>query len=146
MARRRLPDGVKSHPLYATWQAMRRRCNGVTSVNFHSYGGRGITVDSRWDDFLQFIADMGDKPDGTTLDRIDNDKGYGPGNCRWATHHEQGNNKRSNIKITYNGITCSMREWDRRQGFKRGVIGNRITRWGWSIERALTTPIRRRSS
>ena len=145
-AQARIPGGVDKHPLYCTWAQMRQRCNCSANKDFHRYGGRGITVDSRWDDFLQFVADMGERPDGATLDRIKNSKGYSPENCRWATNAEQQNNKRANVRITYNGITCTMAEWDRRQGFRSGTLGDRITKHGWSIERALTTPVRRRSS
>ena len=144
--KQRIPGGVNKHPLHRTWESMRKRCNSPSQINFDRYGGRGITVDPRWDDFLQFVADMGERPDGTTLDRIKNGKGYSPENCRWATIEEQANNTRANVRITYNGITCTLTEWDERQGFKRGTMRDRITRRGWSIDRALTTPVRHRSS
>lgn len=82
------------HPLYATWKSMRQRCNDPNSSSYPRYGGRGIQVCSRWDDFQTFLADMGERPEGKTLDRIDNDGGYEPSNCRWATRSQQEKNKR----------------------------------------------------
>lgn len=89
--------GLK-HPLYDTWSHMRRRCRDATHPDYPNYGGRGITIDPCWDDFARFAADMGERPEGKTLDRIDNAGNYELGNCRWATMAEQSRNRRKPIK------------------------------------------------
>lgn len=91
--------GVTKHPLYWTWQSMIQRCQDQNAPYFKHYGGRGITVCDEWLDSRTFVdwvdANLGPKPEGCTLDRIDNDKGYEPGNVRWATHSDQMKNRRS---------------------------------------------------
>lgn len=85
---------VKAKPLYTTWEGMRARCNNRNHKAYADYGGRGITVCKRWESYDKFAADMGERPAGASLDRIDNDKGYSPANCRWATTVEQRHNQR----------------------------------------------------
>lgn len=86
---RKGPNGPIVSPTYKTWQSMKYRCQAKKG-----YADRGITYDPRWEDFAVFLADMGERPDGLTLDRIDNDGDYGPDNCRWATRSQQQRNKR----------------------------------------------------
>jgi len=99
-------------------------------------------VCDRWrESFANFIADMGERPPGCSLDRIDNDGPYSPDNCRWATISQQNNNKRRNHRLTHNGETFTIEEWSNRIGISSRTIGNRL-RYGWSIERTLTEPVK----
>jgi len=87
---------------------MLKRCINPSDVAFHNYEGRGITVCERWQRFENFLADMGERPKGKTLDRIDNDKGYDLGNCRWATPSEQAQNRRAMLSLSTNEIRALM--------------------------------------
>ena len=99
---------------YATWYDMIRRCANNTDRRFKSYGGRGISVDSSWLSFRSFVADMGIRPLGMTLERIDNNGNYEPGNCKWATRLEQQQNTRQTRLLTFDGETLSLSAWARR--------------------------------
>lgn len=120
---------------------MHLRCEDQSSPDWKNYGGRGITVCERWADVTMFIADMGRRPSPThMLDRIDNDRGYSPENCRWATRSEQMRNRRNSHFLTYNGETLTIAAWTERLGFPSAVISKRIKR-GWPIDKALTLPL-----
>jgi hypothetical protein len=136
--------GWRTMPEYAIWQGMIRRCYTPTNHNYPGYGGRGIKVCDRWrTSFLAFMEDVGLKPSPRyTIDRFPNQNGnYEPGNVRWATRAEQSQNLRSNVLITYNGVTKILAVWARETRLKPSTIKDRIYRFGWSVEKALTTPV-----
>ncbi len=99
--------------LYKVWLSMRERCNNTKQKNYNNYGGRGITVCIEWGSYATFSADMGMRPVGHTLERIDNDKGYSKDNCRWATYQEQAENTRVVRMIEFNGVTKHLSGWAR---------------------------------
>jgi len=125
---------------YRIWHMMLQRCTNANNGKFKNYGGRGITVCEKWQDFKGFYADMGDRPEGMTLDRIDNEKGYFKANCRWASRKQQSNNRSNNLLITYQGKKQTLQMWADELGLKKSTLINRVKR-GWTIERALSTSI-----
>lgn len=132
---------VSRSPTYLTWVGMKQRCDNPNHIRFNEYGGRGISYCDRWEDFTLFLTDMGVRPEGMTLDRVRNSKGYSKENCRWATLDTQFNNRRSSRLLTFKGETLSMAQWSSKLGVHENLIGSRI-RNGWGIERALTTKVR----
>ncbi|WP_371027831.1 hypothetical protein [Paraburkholderia sp. RCC_158] len=133
-------DGTPNRT-YRIWFHMRNRCGNPKHGAFENYGGRGITVCERWQVFENFFADMGEAPDGMSIERERNNEGYGPGNCKWATTTEQNRNKRSNIKLTHAGKTMTLKEWAVELGLIDSTLRKRIAN-GWSVERAFETPTR----
>jgi len=96
LSERQRTHGLSSHPLYSTWKAMRSRCYNPNNKAYANYGGRGITMCNAWrESFVTFLRDMGDRPQGTSLERVDNARGYYPDNCTWATPKQQANNRRA---------------------------------------------------
>lgn len=129
--------GRKRSSTHYSWTNMVARCTNPNRQDFKHYGGRGITVCERWrNSFADFLADMGEKPAGTSLDRIDNERGYEPGNCRWATRTEQMQNTRTNRQITFGGETLTLGAWARRIGINHESLRARLQ--NWPLERALT--------
>lgn len=118
------------------------RCYDRKCKAYRNYGGRGIKVCDRWRrSFAAFLADMGPRPTGMTLDRYPNNDGdYEPGNCRWATPAQQAENTRQLRRLTHNGLTHSLSWWSRHLGVSRQTLHKRLLD-GWSVERALTTPL-----
>jgi hypothetical protein len=128
---------------YASWQAMIARCHNISDQSFADYGGRGVTVNPAWrESFAVFLRDMGARPKGCSLDRIDNSGNYTPDNCRWATPKQQANNRRNNRLITLNGTTQTVAQWADTVGIKANVIHNRL-RNGMSEHDAVTRQIQR---
>lgn len=124
------------NPTYSIWASMLARCNNSKNYAYNDYGGRGIYVCKEWYDFKNFLEDMGERPEGLTLDRKENDKGYYKENCRWATYFTQANNRRNNCFFTYNGETKSISQWATQYSIRDSTLRARLAR-GWSIEKAL---------
>ncbi len=128
---------------YQSWCDMRSRCNHSGHRVYARYGGRGIRCCERWGSFELFVADMGFKPDGYTLERTDNDGDYCPENCVWADYRAQNKNKRTTTRYEYDGRSQTIEEWAAEFGMGRTTLSNRIHRGGMSIEESLTLPVRK---
>ncbi len=135
-----LTHGKSQDRIYGTWSGMVQRCTNPNNERYHRYGGRGIKVYDKWLTFEGFYEDMGEPPEGKTLDRIDNDGNYEPSNCRWATPTEQANNKYDTIELTYQGKTQTLYQWGIDLGIKQHTLYTRVRR-GWVADRILTTPL-----
>lgn len=133
--------GYTGTPTFRTWESMRRRCADEKNRNYARYGGRGIKVCERWQKFENFLADMGERPAGMTLDRYPNNDGnYEPGNCRWASAIQQSNNRRSSRRLTVNGETRTLAEWEKLAGLKPGAVWHRL-KAGASPEEAIASRV-----
>lgn len=133
--------GLYQSPEYQVWKAMISRCTRPNHPSYKDYGARGITVVSQWFQFAQFIADMGRRPSPKhTLERKDNDGGYTPSNCIWATRTEQQRNRRCNRYITVGDTTRCMSEWCDILGINEKSVSYRV-RHGWDPIAALMTPL-----
>lgn len=126
--------GMSGTSIHNRWMQMISRCTIQTHRLYNHYGGRGIMVCERWKDFSNFYEDMGDPPKGYTLDRIDNNGNYEPGNCEWVHNSIQHNNKRSNIIITLDGETLTLKQWARKLNVAYSMLLMRYRR-GWTLER-----------
>jgi hypothetical protein len=123
-------------PTYECWNGMIKRCFNTKSKDYPNYGGRGITVCEQWMSFENFLADMGEKPRGLFIERKENDKGYSPDNCVWATRTEQNRNTRATRWLTHGGRTQSLAAWAEESGIRPGTISGRLAR-GMDMESAL---------
>ena len=128
---------MSKHRTYHSWLGMIQRCTNKNSPAFKWYGARGISVDPRWLKFPDFLADMGPCPENMSIDRINNNAGYSPQNCRWATKSEQAKNTRAVTLLTHNGLTLCQADWARHTGIPQPTISRRLRR-GWSLERVLS--------
>lgn len=139
--RPRVSHQLSKTPEYRVWVYLRERCLNPKCPYFKDYGARGITVHPSWlgeDGFANFIRDVGRRPAaGLSLDRINNDGNYEPGNCRWTDHATQARNRRDNRMFTINGETLCLKDWAVRYGVPYPTAGSRV-RKGWPIERALS--------
>ncbi len=134
----------RKSPTYLSWDHMIQRCVNSRLRQYGDYGGRGIKVCERWMKFENFLEDMGESPGhGYSIDRTDNDKGYYKSNCKWSTRKEQARNRRNNRMITFNDKTKCISEWSEETGINANTIRSRL-KAGWSIEKTLTTPVRKR--
>lgn len=127
--------------VYWVWADMISRCQNPKHKAYANYGGRGIVVCERWRTSANFIADMSPRPIGGMLDRIDNDDGYSPANCRWATRKEQNSNRRNCIYVRDGDETVTLKEACRRRGMTYRPVVKRIQDRNWPVEQALSVPI-----
>lgn len=133
----------KDKKLYSRWLSIKDRCRNPKNAQYKNYGGRGITICPEWEnDFYAFRdwAFLNGYDESLSIDRIDNDKGYSPDNCRWVDSKIQGNNRRTNHCVTIDGITKTIMQWSEIYGIKYDTINRRI-RDGWSEQDAITKPI-----
>ena len=140
--------GRKPTPEYESWAHIIQRCTNPRNRAFKDYGGRGLPIEPDFRESYQVFYDyvstqLGPRPSPQhTIDRIDNNLGYVRGNLRWATRTEQGNNKRNNHRVTWNGRTLTLAQWSRELPMSRRTLAHRLER-GWSVEQAFTIPLRR---
>ncbi len=135
----RVKHGMSKQPMYKLWLNVKDRCNNPKNPYFHNYGGRGIKMAPELEaDFGAFLAAVGPRPSPAhSLDRIDNDLGYAPGNLRWATKKEQANNMRKSVFVEFEGKRLTVQQWADSLGVARSVLHYRLFQAKWPLERAL---------
>lgn len=124
---------------YRSWECAKARCRNPNNPDFHNYGGRGIVFDVAWDRFEDFLADMGERPQGHTLERKDSNGPYAKKNCVWATQSRQQRNKCNNRRVDYEGRTITMVELSEQTGKPYQLLYDRIVRRGWAVRKAVET-------
>jgi len=138
--KRNKTHGMSRTVAYRAWCQMRVRCNNPKNAKFKYYGARGIMVCERWQKFENFISDMGHPSKGLSLDRIDVNGNYEPSNCQWSTTIQQANNKRV-VRLTYNNISMSVREWAEHLDISVSTFRDRMTA-GFSEEKLFSTNLK----
>lgn len=133
--------GMSKTRVYAIWNMMQQRINLPSSFGYPWYGGRGLDMDPRWLKFEAFISDMGMPPEGFTIERIDNDRGYWPDNCVWASRTQQARNTSRTVRFSAFGENLTIGEWAEKTGIKASTISSRMYTYGWSVEEAVSTPV-----
>jgi len=129
--------GMSRRKEYFVWKTMRQRCENPNNKSYKNYGARGISVCTRWENFANFFEDMGDCPKGMTLERLDNDKGYYPENCRWETRATQSRNKRNVLLVRYKGEDRLFCDVVADEGVSRKAVYQRYVTQGWTLERSI---------
>jgi len=133
--------GLTDSKEYHIWSCMKSRCHNKANRAYRYYGAKGVAVCDEWrDSFEQFLADMGNAPEGMSIERIDVYGNYEPSNCKWATIEEQANNKTNNRYLTLDGVTLTAAQWGRKLGIRSHTILRRL-RDGWTVDRALMTKL-----
>ncbi len=147
LSREKHIHGYSGTPTHTCWMGILARCTNPNHTSYRNYGGRGITVCMQWrHSFKAFLKDMGERPAGMTIDRIDNEQGYFKANCRWATLSQQARNRRTNTFLSCDGRTLTLTEWSDITGLARETISNRLI-LGWTVKEALTlTPWTKRNT
>lgn len=137
--------GRKQSAEYRAWASLKDRCLNPHSQGWDNYGGRGITVCERWLLFEDFLADMGLRPSSRhSIERKNVNLGYGKDNCEWATIDQQARNRRTNRLYTWSGKTQCLKDWESELGMDNGTLRSRLLDYGWSLERAFITPVKKR--
>ena len=135
--------GLRYHPLYGRWLMMWQRCTNPKQARYKDYGAKGISVCDEWKNFAVFLKDMGEPPVGASIERIDNSKGYSPGNCIWATNEVQMRNTSRTRIIEFNGKKQCVADWAKELGLNEASLRERLTKW--TIEKSLTQPKRKKN-
>lgn len=145
LIKRSKKHGMFGSKTYRVWSAMKSRCESTNHKQYDRYGGRGIKVCTRWSgSFLNFLNDMGHKPFGKSIDRIDNDKNYCKSNCRWATAIQQNNNRGVyNRRLTFNSQTKTLSEWAKIAKLNTDTLWHRLNA-GWTNAKAIQTPLKKK--
>jgi hypothetical protein len=143
----RIKGGQTKDNRYGVWRSMKQRCYDENFSSYYLYGSRGITIDDSWlgkEGFFNFIEDVGERPHGTTIDRLDSNGNYTKDNCRWATPEQQSDNRRNARRWLLDGKEYTPKELAKKYNIRRSTLDQRLYVYHWSVERAVNTPVRKR--